>query len=584
MKKFTCKISRILVLLVLVLALLISGSLEVVTGSSEASEITRREGVENARAFANLKVVISFTQPRVNSSHTEFLEVFGISKEKKRILVGVDLATGEIVRIVKLCPETAIGTKKVILSREAIYDKIHEFLKEKNLLEIPDDYSLESARISSVGPWKQWELTWRHVVNDVKVAPDFIKFLLNPETGEVFTYSKVRHDVVVPTVPKIARSEAVDLARATLGTGTLKEFDPKMKLIEVKLHIVYPNYYFKRWFWEWTEQQALSWIVTFGDPEAVIDVWVDARTGEILGGEIYENPIPELYGIPNQQGDITTIWEPALDIMQYDTTHIWLTDVAETQVVNSIQNEFVFILQTHGAATATAERAIINHSGNFDQDNLTPDEVSTNDLRYALVSCCHSGDDGTGTDFKDVFITQGADVFQGYVGSINPDPYETQLVRYLAEGRTLANAHNLAVAATSPSFTIVFTYNVGCINRVRLAPLLVDVTAPSSASWPRTFKVSARVTNREDARGTTASNVYAKLTVPPGFTITSGANPRSTGTLTHYSSWTATWTVRLNRSTSPGTYTFDVEVWSCNLGVEVDDFDNPYHKFDVSVP
>jgi hypothetical protein len=75
--------------------------------------------------------------------------------------------------------------------------------------------------------------------------------------------------------------------------------------------------------------------------------------------------------------------------------------------------------------------------------------------------------------------------------------------------------------------------------------------------------------------------VHAQLVLPAGFAITSGANPQNVGTVNWNSPTTATWTV--TGPTNTGLYELDVEVWSDNLGVAVDDPADPFHKFDVNV-
>jgi hypothetical protein len=97
----------------------------------------------------------------------------------------------------------------------------------------------------------------------------------------------------------------------------------------------------------------------------------------------------------------------------------------------------------------------------------------------------------------------------------------------------------------------------------------------------KSFNVTAAIYNREDVDYTVATNVQARLVLPPGFTVTSGNNPINLGTAARFAPATVTWT--LNAPNDPGVYDFDIEVWSDNLGVAVDDPDNPYHKFRVRV-
>lgn len=100
------------------------------------------------------------------------------------------------------------------------------------------------------------------------------------------------------------------------------------------------------------------------------------------------------------------------------------------------------------------------------------------------------------------------------------------------------------------------------------------------SSW-QTAVITATIKNWEKARKTTATNVKAELQLPSGFSIISGTNPQTTSLLHFNNYWTCQWTVHAPLFTF-GTKTFDVIVWSDNLGVEVDDYDDPYHKVNVT--
>jgi hypothetical protein len=542
--------------------------------------VTKEEAAAIATKFAGLREITSVRQPRVISSHTQTFNVMG-NDGKGDILIGIDPATGEVIKMVKQCPYPGRDAENVVISEKEAIRKSQGFLSKYGLQPISEGFVIEKPKLKMTWNKKHWEIVWRHYVGEVEVMSDFISFMVNAENGEIASYSKVRHDIRVSYQPKLSADTAIALARGILGKSTLEHYDPALEVLKTTLKILYPNNYFENFVYEWSDHQALAWIVQFGeDKEPAIDVWIDALSGELLGGEIYERPVPELWGIPDQTSDIISYpgWEPALDLMQYNTNHTFLGDANEADIVNSIANGDYFVLQTHGGTTVTSEYARIRHSGTTDAQRLTPDEIPNNNLRYALMSFCYSGRDGTGQDFKDVLVDRGADVFQGYVESMNPDHYERALLRYLAEGQYLNNAHWNADADVNPWFTIVFDYDAICYNRIKLAPLLVDVSAPSTA-W-RNATITTTVRNTEKARFTTATNVVAELQLPSGFTIISGANPQTAPALNWNHNWTAQWTVHAPWLTF-GTRTFDVVVWSDNLGVEVDDFDNPYHKVDI---
>ena len=284
---------------------------------------------------------------------------------------------------------------------------------------------------------------------------------------------------------------------------------------------------------------------------------------------------------------LDNIWFPYLDIMKFDVSSFDWTNVnagfTEATITTAISNGRYFIVEGHGDVTATAEQMIIAYQGTADDRALTPDEVPVNDLRVVFLDVCQSGEDGTGQDFRDTFISQGGDVFIGFDDYICAWNYEVRLLHYLAQGLPLANAHNLADADVSPWYTIVITYNVACLNKVRFAPLLVTINRSPSGIIRKggPFTVATSINNREDVDHTTATNVQANLVLPAGFAITSGVNPQNIGNVNWNSPKTATWTVIA--SDINGSYTLDVEVWSDNLGVAVDDPDDPYHKFEVDV-
>lgn len=533
--------------------------------------VTREEAAAIATRFAGFKTVESVRQRRVIDKHTETFSVMG-NDGKGNILVGIAPSTGEVVKVVKQCPYPGRDSEKVVLSGDQSISNAKAFLAKRKLPPIPEGFVMQKPQLFTTWNKKHWRITWNRFIDEVEVATDFVTFFVNAENGDVVFYSKVNHDIKVEHLPKLDAEEAVEKARSFLGKGNLEPYSSDMKVLKTSLKILYPNHYFKDLTYHWSDRQALAWVVQFATEKVPeVDLWIDAHTGELLGGEIYERPIPELYGIPNQQTDVTHIWEPAFDAMQYNTSHTTITDTTEATITGSISTGDYFVLHTHGGATATAEAARIRHAGSWDAQHLTPDEIPANNLRFALFSFCKSAHDGPGIDFKDRVIDQGADVFMGYVESINPDPYESALVGYLAEGQNLANAHWNAFADTAPWFTILIEYGppLFCYNQLRLAPLHVDVTAPHFAL--RNATITAMIRNRENARYSTATNVMAELKLPPGFTILAGGNPQVAPVLTWNGTWTAQWTVHAPLGTM-GTRTFDVVVHSDNLGVEVDDY------------
>lgn len=543
--------------------------------------------IRKAKEFAGLITIQNAIYPKVTTNHTRFVNILGIDKDGSQVLVGIDPDTIEIVKMFRLCPRKIEEATEVTISDEKAKSSCLKFLKTRNL-SIPDGYELKEARTVALGPRRRWRFVWRHIENNVLVTPDFLMMEVNStEAAEVISYSKVNHTISVDLASRLTHQEAEVRARGFMKN--IKDY----KLSESFLSVVYPNNFFNRQIWEWSERQVLCWILRFGkENHHILEVWIDAINGEIHGGQICHIPAPEVFGIDqstqtHMQSHVNNIWNPYLSKMKFDVSSFDWTNapsgIAENTISNAISNSRYFIVEGHGDVTPTAEKMAIAYEGTEDVMSFTPDEVPANNLRFVLLDTCMSGHNGSGLDFKDTFISQGADVFIGFDAYMCAWSYEDRLLYYLAQGFHLDNAHNLADAEVSPSYPITITFNTSCLNRIRLAPILVDVSQSptSSIGTEDTFTVTASINNREDVDFTTATNVQAMLILPSGFTILSGANPQNVGSVNWNSVATALWTIRA--PSLIGSYTLDVEVWSDNLGVAVTDPDDPYHKFTVDV-
>ncbi|MEW8576245.1 MAG: phage holin family protein [Candidatus Thiodiazotropha sp.] len=543
--------------------------------------------LKKAKEFGSITTIQNVTFPKVTASHTKNVNVLGLDDTGAQVLVGVDAVTLEAVKFFLLCPRNEDEATEVSISEDQAKSACMEFLRLKGV-SVPASFELKSSRIVSLGPWKRWRFVWQHQENGVTIMPDFIMIEVNAtEKANVLSFSKVEHPVQVDLSSSLSAQEALNRANEVIHETQ------DLQLVDSSLSVVYPNKLFNRQVWEWSDNQALSWILRFErEQKHVMDVWIDAANGNILGGYMCHLHSPELYGI-DAPGDthmgshIDNIWTPFFDMIKFDASASNYSNNAtgflEGTVSNSIASGRYFIVEGHGDVTATAEKMNIAYQGSADEQAFTPDEVPANNLRFVFLDTCQSGHDGTGQDFKDTFISQGSDVFIGFDEYMCAWTYEESLLHYLAQGLHLANAHNLAEAEASPWYPIVITYNLSCLNRIRLAPILVTANKSPTGSITvgNTFQVEASINNREDVDHTIATNVQATLVLPPGFSIVSGANPQNVGNVNWNSPLTTTWTVRA--PVNSGTYDLDIEVSSDNLGVAVDDPDEPFQKFEVEV-
>jgi len=120
---------------------------------------------------------------------------------------------------------------------------------------------------------------------------------------------------------------------------------------------------------------------------------------------------------------------------------------------------------------------------------------------------------------------------------------------------------SLPTGMTSESYAIA----IDGISQANPPTLSASLSAPSSVASGATFTASTTVMNTGTING---HNVQATLSLPFGFTLISGSNPQSLGTISpgSGSSKTATWTVRAPTVGSTTGYTLSTSVSSSSYG------------------
>ncbi len=307
------------------------------------------------------------TEVRVDSTHTDVYEIHAINDEDRKILLGVDPESYEVVKEVRFCPRhDNHGLARQVHNANDAIDVCLTYLSSNSLAEPGDaGFSLiDEVTLQQQGPEWYYQIRYQHVVDEVPVSTDFMLFEVDPNHMVIRSYSKVYHDVTVSTEPNINMdtNNAEVLAREFLNNHTAH--DPCMLSVAgPDLEIVYPNHYFDSLAWQWTDQQALIWNVRFEEAggDAVVDVWVDAHTGQIQGGQSYERPNVEKFATTNQHKDLN-IWDndwggrnwDHFPRMQYNDTEHRLgynpPPGTKANVINAISNgtNHVWMLQTHG--------------------------------------------------------------------------------------------------------------------------------------------------------------------------------------------------------------------------------------------
>jgi len=207
--------------------------------NEKSSRVTKVMAANVASKFAYLSKVWAIRQPRVIQSHTQNFNITG-NDGKGDVVIGINPSTSEVIKIVKLCPYPNINLENAKISGKEALTKVQQFLKKRQLPSIPNGFKMEEPKLKTTGKKKHWDIVWRHFVDDAQVLSDFIYFKVSAETGEIESYSKVYHDIdeeIRANVrkPKLSSDQAIAKAKEILGKGTLKGYDPNMKVLRVIL-------------------------------------------------------------------------------------------------------------------------------------------------------------------------------------------------------------------------------------------------------------------------------------------------------------------------------------------------------------
>lgn len=144
-----------------------------------------------------------------------------------------------------------------------------------------------------------WYVDWDRVVKEYRYPGDGIIVNLHEEFG-LWSYASEMHSVEVSTEVAVTQDEAVRIANDALPSGRDKwrRHLPggKLKLHNALLQIVHPNWIFSDVVppddphkFLYNTDARLAWVLEYAPTEETgapkVWLWVDARSGEVLGGD-----------------------------------------------------------------------------------------------------------------------------------------------------------------------------------------------------------------------------------------------------------------------------------------------------------
>ena len=138
---------------------------------------------------------------------------------------------------------------------------------------------------------KMYSIIWAQQKNGVPIYGSFVSARVNPDTGELISFVKEIADDMsianIDTTPNINRDNAIKSASEFLNKsyGLPLDSKPLSSTIEIRK----PNDWANTRDITPTGSYTLTWIVTFEDKTRddghLVQGWVDAHTGDIIGGE-----------------------------------------------------------------------------------------------------------------------------------------------------------------------------------------------------------------------------------------------------------------------------------------------------------
>lgn len=187
------------------------------------------------------------------------------------------------------------------LNTQETMEKIGREFVEKIRGYFPSNLSSPVLRFTSADYLRgSWAISWRREQKGYQYPNDSVSVRINDKTGDLFMYTaRLISEELVSTDVKITEAEAVRIALDNLRSvfeteEAFGQYKLPAEASSVKLEIVNPNYMFVegRGFIGMSVATVFSYVVEFivgnipNIGELKVWIWVDAETGEVVGGDM----------------------------------------------------------------------------------------------------------------------------------------------------------------------------------------------------------------------------------------------------------------------------------------------------------
>ncbi len=241
--------------------------------------------LENAKAFANPPDNAQLqSRPDLYFDKYKATSYWRITwnVNDSSIQVEVDNYTGKVIYYHDFSRQISGDLENLNVSSDEALQKTFAFIEEKAVMGLVDSITVDAVYQGTefFDSSKSWVVTWSHIVNDVLVRGDRIIVKVNPWSSTVRSFVYLWRDVTISTKPEITKEKAVDLARSYMT----EYLDRTLILQTISLQVVHPNFFWTNPAADVSQEQRLAWVSTTSNEHRFIEFWIDAKTGELVGG------------------------------------------------------------------------------------------------------------------------------------------------------------------------------------------------------------------------------------------------------------------------------------------------------------
>lgn len=232
-------------------------------------------------------IATKFSVPLDNTTKVSLLRdngaqrIFWEFKHLNNLEINIDASTGQVIAYFNFSSMNngmAINPDNVLLKAE-------NYLKQFNV----DISALDTSpniKTVNISNGNTYNLFWTQQKNGIPVYKNGVEVGINANTGNLVAFAEQLSDVSnVNTIPKITQDEATSTAMSFLARNYNLSNDSQ--LLSTNLEIQKPNNWAINRDTTFKGNFTLAWAVEFLDntkPSNHVVVWLDASTGEIIGG------------------------------------------------------------------------------------------------------------------------------------------------------------------------------------------------------------------------------------------------------------------------------------------------------------